>query len=145
LNRQSEQQQSALRVILRRIATIIYDLFLVLAVLFVLTAVAVAINDGERVHHPIYYLCLLVVVMMFYIGFWRYGGQTLGMRAWRYRLTSAAGGQPGLQSCFLRLILAAVTLLPAGVGLLWILFDPQQLTLYDKLSSTRLRRTDLSD
>jgi len=72
--------------LLRRLAAIFYDLLLLLGVLFALSAVAVWINRGIAVEHPVYYLALLVAVFFFYGWFWTHGGQTLGLRTWRLQV-----------------------------------------------------------
>jgi uncharacterized RDD family membrane protein YckC len=59
------------------------------------------------------------------------------MRAWRTSLLRADGGMPTATDALLRLGLAALTLLPAGAGLLWVLFDRDGLAWYDRLSRTR--------
>lgn len=72
----------------------------------------------------------------FYIFFWVRGGQTLGMRAWRFRLVRRDGQGLTYGDALKRLLWAIVTLAPAGLGLLWVLIDRDGLSLYDRLSRT---------
>jgi uncharacterized RDD family membrane protein YckC len=131
--------------LLRRLAAMLYDLILLFGML--LLAVTVVIipyqaleggafpREGWLYHlHQIYLLC---VAGGYYLFFWSRGGQTLGMRAWRFRLVRDDGGPPRLRDALRRLLWAVLTLAPAGVGLLWMLLDRAGLAWYDRLSHTR--------
>jgi len=122
----------------RRLLALVYDLLLVLGVLFVVSAVAVALNKGERVTHPIYYLSLLLTTFVFFGWFWTHGGQTLGMRTWKIKITADQGGELTWKQSAVRFIAAIVALVPMGLGLLWMLIDSQKLAWHDKFSSTRV-------
>lgn len=71
---------------------------------------------------------------------WRRGGQTLGMRPWRTRVVTPAGGQPELRTLWLRYAVATVSLLAGGLGFWWAWIDRQRLTWHDRASGTRLIR-----
>ncbi len=120
----------------RRLAAIIYDLLLLLGVLFVASAVAVAINHGQAVTHPLYYLSLLLITFGFFGWFWTHGGQTLGMQSWRIKLIANDNGIINWTTAGVRFIAAIFVLVPAGIGLLWILFDKKNRSLHDHLSKT---------
>lgn len=122
----------------RRLAANFYDLLLLLGVLFIVSAIAVAINDGVAVKHPAYYLALFLVSFCFFGWFWTHGGQTLGLRTWRLKLISDNSEGITWKQAALRFTCAFVAYLPAGLGLLWMLIDKDKLALHDKLSTTRL-------
>jgi uncharacterized RDD family membrane protein YckC len=63
-------------------------------------------------------------------------GQTLGMRLMGIRLISYRGTPPGPARGLLRLVALAVSLLPAGLGWLWALFDREHRALHDHLAGT---------
>jgi len=63
-------------------------------------------------------------------------GQTLGMRLVRIRLISYRGTPPGPARGLVRLVALAVSLLPAGLGWLWALFDREHRALHDHLAGT---------
>jgi uncharacterized RDD family membrane protein YckC len=63
-------------------------------------------------------------------------GQTLGMRIVGIRLISRRGGPPGPGRGLLRLLAFIPSLLPAGLGWLWALFDREHRALHDHLSGT---------
>jgi len=124
--------------LIRRLLAIFYDVLLLLGVLFIVSACAVAINRGEAVTHPAYYLSLILTTFVFFGWFWTHGGQTLGMRTWKIKIISDQAGNLTWKQSAIRFLAAALSLLPAGIGLFSLLFDSERLTWYDKLSSTRL-------
>lgn len=125
----------------RRLGAMLYDSLLVLALLMLATIPFIAIRGGEIVEpsdNLAYQVCMLLVMYAFFTFFWCYGGQTLGMRAWRMRLETGDGGIPTFLTASLRFFLAIVSLLPLGLGFLWQLWDRDGLTLHDRWSGTRL-------
>ena len=71
---------------------------------------------------------------------WRRGGQTLGMRPWRLRVTDAGGQPPALRALWLRYAVGTLSLLCAGLGFWWAWFDRERLTWHDRASGTRRQR-----
>jgi uncharacterized RDD family membrane protein YckC len=131
--------------LIRRLAAIFYDLVLLVGLLlFAVTLVVIphglmtgAELPQEGWPYRLHQLYLLGVTVAFYVYFWTRGGQTLGMRAWRMRLVRDDGRPLGAADALRRLVWALLTLAPAGLGLLWVLFDREHLSLYDRLSRTR--------
>ena len=124
--------------LIRRLLAIFYDLLLLLGVLFAVSACAVAFNKGEAVSHPAYYLALIATSFVFFGGFWIHGGQTLGMRTWKIKIITVTGNKVTWKHAAIRFCAAAVAIIPAGIGLFWMLFDSENLTWHDRLSATRL-------
>ena len=122
----------------RRLLALFYDVLLLLGVLFAVSALAVALNKGEAVTHPGYYLSLILTTFVFFAWFWKHGGQTLGMRTWKIKIISDIDDKITWRQSAIRFITAAAALLPAGLGLLWVLFDREGLAWHDRLSNTRL-------
>lgn len=89
----------------------------------------------------VFQLYLLGVIMLYFLTFWKRGGQTLAMKTWRIRLVSADGTPPTTAQCIARFSLAVIGLLSAGAGFLWALFDPERQFLHDRLCKTRLARS----
>jgi uncharacterized RDD family membrane protein YckC len=132
---------------LRRLAAIFYDLILLFGLLMVAVAaviipykhlVGMPFPSEEPFHRLGLQLYLITVGGLFFAYFWVRSGQTLGMRAWRLQLVRPDGSLPRPRDAVVRLAWAALCLLPAGAGLLWMLFDRDRLTCYDRLSGTRL-------
>ena len=123
--------------LLRQIAAMVYDSLLLFALLFFATAIALLFNHGEAIKpNPFFSLYLLFTLFTFYAWFWHKSGQTLGMRAWKIRIVSDSGANPGWGSCYLRLCCALLSLACFGLGYWWRLFKPY--TWHDRLSGTRI-------
>ena len=123
--------------LLKQFAAMLYDSLLIFAVLFFATAIALVLNRGEAIESsPLFSLYLLFILFSFYAWFWHRSGQTLGMRAWKIRIVSESGGNPGWGSSYLRLAFALVSILCLGLGYFWRLFKPY--TWHDKLSQTSI-------
>ncbi|KZC16847.1 transporter [Rhodanobacter sp. FW510-R12] len=149
----------------RRLLALVYDLLIVVAIVMVvgllcqLATGGTLIRTGATTVVPAWYQALQgVVVAAYFISSWRRGGQTLGMRPWRIRLTRDDGGAPSLQQALIRVLVAAaplvVLLLAPVAGLrvtLWTLlavwagwfavalFDPRRRALHDIAAGTEIR------
>lgn len=65
--------------------------------------------------------------------------ETPGARFAELSMSGFGSGKPTERQMGLRLLLLPVSILPAGLGLLWALFDPNSLCLHDRISRTCLR------
>ncbi len=126
--------------LLRRLAAMFYDTILLLALLFFAAAVGTIFTSGEATEpgNPLMTTWLFLVSFFYFAWPWMNTGQTLGMKTWRIRLERIDGKPLTLWHVLLRFISAIPSLLLAGVGLLYMLFDPNQLALHDKFSETRM-------
>lgn len=148
----------------RRLLAIVYDLILLLAVLYVAMGALLLITAGaaNQPGSPWLSAYLLLVSFIFYGWFWINGGQTLGLRSWRLRVEEGDGRPLTWGVAMLRFSLpfifclpfatlwrwifpessifslVVITCLPLGVGFLWMLIDRERRTLYDRLSGTRV-------
>jgi uncharacterized RDD family membrane protein YckC len=82
-------------------------------------------------------VCLLLVALMFFAGFWTHGGQTLGMRAWRLKLISIGGDPVNWKQALWRFAAAIPSVSAFGLGLFWLLLTGSVMP-HDRLSGTRL-------
>jgi len=121
----------------RRLAAMVYDFLLVLAIYMVVSIVAVVINDGEAVTGPLYESMLFLLAFMFFAYFWTRSGQTLGMTAWRLRVQSVDGGRISWMQALTRFMIAIPSFLLCAAGFFWQFIDPEKLTWYERLSGTR--------
>lgn len=128
----------------RRLMAMVYDL-LVLAALWLLTgfihAAIVGIDNLERADNLSVTLfpALLTVTFLFYFWFWRHGGQTLGMRAWRLQVIDARlDGRPvSFGQALSRFLVSILSLCTFGLGYWWILISASGDSWHDSLSNTR--------
>jgi uncharacterized RDD family membrane protein YckC len=127
--------------LIRRLAAILYDCLLVIALMFLVTLPFIAARDGEPVEtgeNLIYQLCLIVLIYVYFVAYWVFKGRTLGMQSWGLRVALPDGQLPGYKSATLRFVTALFSWLPAGLGFLWQLWDKETMTWHDRLSGSRL-------
>ena len=133
----------------RRLAAILYDSLLIIAMWLITTLLLVAfINDGAALQGPLFQFGLYFEACLFYSYFWRLRGQTLGMQVWKIKLVSPSLQTLSWQECFARLFFALVSVSMLGLGFIWMLFDPERLTWHDRASGTRvvlLRKIEFED
>ena len=140
---------------IRRLAAMVYDILVAVAVgmcaamVMLLTMLLLVENnvlDNQGYEHFSdliqqsfsYQLTLQVWVALwvlgFFLWFWRNGGQTIGMRAWRLRLFSTNDQPFGYRRAFLRLFFSF-----GGLGTLLVLFDyKSKQSLQDRIASTEI-------
>jgi uncharacterized RDD family membrane protein YckC len=132
----------------RRLAGLLYEsllLFGVLAFTFLLPwAIILWLGGWDDAHTPIWVgflerLSLFVLLGAYFVWYWHRHGQTLAMQTWRLRVVDAADGKnPSWRRACLRYALAWPSLCLFGVGILWALFDLDNLFLHDRLAGTRV-------
>jgi uncharacterized RDD family membrane protein YckC len=140
---------------LRRIAAMVYDVLVAVAVgmcaaMVMLVAMLLLVendvldNQGHEHFSDLiqlsfsYQLILQVWVALWVVGFflwfWRNGGQTIGMRAWRLRLFSTNDRPFGYKRAFLRLVFSF-----GGLGTLLVLLDfKSKQSLQDRIAHTEI-------
>jgi uncharacterized RDD family membrane protein YckC len=118
----------------RRLASMLYEAFLVFAVAFFAAWVFFFASGGRDATRGVLRLELqvfiLAVLAAYFVWCWLRGGQTLAMRAWRIRLVDITP-----RKALVRFVLAAA-LLPLSI--LWALVDRDGQFLHDRLAGTRL-------
>lgn len=140
----------------RRLAAMVYDALIAVAVgmlaALVITAILTALleNDvlskqgyehvSELIQGSFYYSLVIQIwvalwVVGFFLWFWKHGGQTLGMRAWRLRIFSLHEDKPiGYGRLMLRLVSAL-----GGLGTLLVLIDfKSKQSLQDRVAGTQI-------
>jgi uncharacterized RDD family membrane protein YckC len=128
--------------LIRRLAIMIYDGLIVLALCMI--AAGVALLAGFRglvaLRDPLYTV-YLISVWFAYLGWcWHYGGMTVGMRAWKVRIESDDGTPPSWAQCLARFVLSLLSAAALGIGFAWSLLDEQKRAWHDLASRTRLLR-----
>jgi uncharacterized RDD family membrane protein YckC len=133
----------------RRLAALLYDSFILLAISFLYGAGATFVGVIAGWHqadyqpmfrHWAFTLGWVLVLATFYIWFWHKSGQTIGMRTWGLKLVDD-GDQlrtPSWHQCALRTLVAPPAIAFGGMGYWYRLFDGQQRCLHDRLSNTHV-------
>ena len=134
--------------LIKRFAAAIYDSLLIMAISLAYSAIALAVKTlllgeslapGEKAEMGIIgFIGWIAIWVGFYVLFWQRFGQTLGMKAWRLKLTNADGKKPSVGQCLLRCFFGGISLACFGLGYFWLWLDPERLTLHDRLSRTRV-------
>ncbi len=121
----------------RRLAGLLYDSLLLIAIWLLATLLFIAIF-GDATHAPKRYflqIYLWLVAAIYFIWSWQHGGQTLAMQTWRMRIVDHDGKPISRTQAVKRYIFASVFF---GAGFLWALFDREGLYLHDRLAGSRL-------
>ncbi len=109
--------------LLRRLAALLYDVLLSIALAFVATFALLPLSGGEAILTSTQgvtghlYHALLFLLLLGYFGLcWTRGGQTLGMKAWRIRLQADDGRQLNWADAVVRFMAGVAITLMAGAG-----------------------------
>ncbi len=121
----------------RRLAAMLYDSLLILAIWMLSSFLIVAATGGE-ITSAYFPLFLYLELALFYIYFWKVRGQTLGMQAWKLQTLNEAGEILNVTECGVRFFFATLSVLCLGAGFIWLLFDRQRLAWHDHASGTRV-------
>ena len=146
----------------RRFCSMIYESTLLFGVLFIagwLFSTLLQHRHALYLRHALE-SWLFVILGLYFIWFWRHGGQTLAMKTWRIRLQQPDGKPVSAGRALLRFLLCwlwclpglalawachaqgwMLVLIPAANVVLWAAMsftDPQRQFLHDRLAGTRL-------
>lgn len=137
--------------LLRRLAAMFYDTWLVLGILFVTGAALIAIRvitqgaplEGEHALSGAWkfptFIIMLLVTAYFFAYFWVNNKQTLAMQAWRIQVVDdVTGNSISWKQAIIRLLAAFASAACFGLGYLWILVDKDKKSWHDHASGTRL-------
>jgi len=130
----------------RHMLALLYDTFLIIPLIMATNALLMAIyvnlfmnfDTTQEIRLPAGAVQVVVIlcIALFYWIFWRRGGQTLGMQAWRIKLVSNEGAQLTTPQIALRLVGALLSGLILGI--LWKYLDRDGYYWHDRLSKTHL-------
>lgn len=142
----------------RRLLAMVYDSFLLLAILLITSGIYTIITviltndfsthpniDTNDVIHDLqpvelgwfFFPFLIFVYVSFFCYFWIKTGQTLGMAAWKIKLISSDENQITLYKCLLRIFFAIISFTCFGLGYICLLFGAKK-TWHDKITGTEV-------
>lgn len=127
--------------IARRLASLLYEVLLLAALLLVATFPYLAVF-GDSTHgwrRGALQLWVVFVCGAYFVWFWTRGGQTLPMKTWNIKVVREDGAPLGAARAFHRYFLAVLGTLALGLGFAWALADRDRQFLHDRLAGTRLR------
>jgi uncharacterized RDD family membrane protein YckC len=115
----------------------IYDGLLVIAIWLMTLFPIVALTNNAATGATVQSL-LFFELMAFFVFFWYFRGQTLGMLAWHLELRSTTGHALSPLQLVIRVFASMGSLLCFGLGYLWILIDRENRSWADIISQTRI-------
>lgn len=149
----------------RRLASLVYDAFLLAAVLlvagFVVLPFATPASHGAAPYLPsdrvraFVFAYEVAVAGGYCVGFWTHGRRTLAMKTWRLRLVRANGDGIGYPQALIRYaaawigpalalagyaVVGRVGLALAALPFAWAFVDPERQFLHDRIAGTRVVR-----
>lgn len=122
----------------RRLAAILYDGLILIGLWMIATAaVVIPLGDAVETGNPVFRLFVLLVAFGYLGGCWRFGRQTVGMRAWKIRL-EAPEAPPSIARLAVRFVVGIASIVTAGAGFWTALWRDDAATWHDRASETRL-------
>lgn len=121
--------------LMRRLFSMLYEALVLFGVLFVAVLVFMLFRDpGASGAKPFFQIYLFLVLLGYFTWFWTHGGQTVAMRAWRFRVERVDGTALRFPQACLRFIFVWLSV----PSVLWALLDRDHQFLHDRLAGTRL-------
>lgn len=125
----------------RRLASMLYEILLLLGVLaltFMVPLLILGIGLNYTPPGSLLWVYVFLVLGAYFLWYWRTGGQTLAMQTWKLRIVNAEGGRISLRQGCIRYALAWPSVLLFGIGVVWALVDKERQFLHDRLAGTRI-------
>jgi len=136
--------------LMRRLAALLYDGFLVAAIWMLIAFVMQLIVgtetnqlvDGQVETDPVLDTILFTLMVIscagFYILFWTQSGQTTGMIAWRIKAVQENGQPLTFMQGVIRFLAAWPSMFILGLGFLCLLWNREAGTFPDRVSATKV-------
>ena len=125
----------------RRIASIIYDALLVLAILIVMSIPFFSFNVEEnnllKITMQVYFY---FIIQYFFVWLWVNNEGTLGMKTWKIKIFCDDGEKISYKKAIIRFNIAIISILFFGLGFLISLFRKDKKCLHDIISKTSLSK-----
>ncbi len=133
----------------RRLAAIIYDSIVIIAIWIVVGFIVLSAFGIEQVQvvendkvllDPLYrstlFSSMLLSAYLFFAWFWTHSGQTLGMQAWKIRVQNKNGSAITYKQSLIRCVLAPLSFSLLGLGYFYMFVNPEKQSLHDKFSDS---------
>ncbi len=127
----------------RRLFAIFYDMFLLIAIYFMVSYVAIFLNHGKAIEssdtfYPLFVMVIVGLSYLYFAWFWIHGGQSLGMKTWQIQLRAEDTAVIDWKIAAIRFVSALISWAVVGMGFLWALFDSKNRSWHDLASKTVL-------
>ena len=136
----SGSHQNTSASVLRRCGAMLYECFLIVAVLIVAATPPVMLNGGpilggnwlNELKRLLFLIYLVSLIYGFFGWFWIQRGQTLGMLAWKIKIVDRQNRKLTIFQVLIRLTTSVF-----GLANLWCWFDKDGLGWHERLSATQ--------
>lgn len=124
----------------RRLLSLVYEIFLLIAVMLLAGGAAAALAQITTPAHTRLFTQVIAVAacVTYFVWQWQRSGQTLPMKTWRMRLETVEGLRVAIPRALLRSALATAGYLLLGISVMWAFIDRDGQFLHDRLAGTRL-------
>ncbi len=126
--------------VLKHIAAFVYDIFPVVGILIVTSGLTLILRTGNEVqaHTHWFQALILCEISLYYIYFWKVGGQTIGMKAWKIQIVpnDKRKEQLSWKQASLRFIVGVLSTAFLGLGLFWKYFSKEGKSWMDLVSDS---------
>ena len=136
--------------LLRVFASLIYDSFLIFAIVMsygvlIVIVKVVFLGNVVALHYQYNPLTKTLTLLGLYVSIssyfylcWRKQGQTLGMKTWQIKLQDVNGNSPTPKQCILRILIASIAFAFFGLGFFWRYLTPKKSSWQDMASDTEI-------
>lgn len=128
----------------RRLISMVYEglvVFSILLIGFLLPQIVLS-GFGFSLSPRMLWLHIFLLLLVYFVWCWLNGGQTLPMKTWKLRIISADNTALRPMQAALRYFAAWASILLAGTGIVWALFDKDKQFLHDRIAGTKIISAD---
>lgn len=121
-------------------AAFIYDIFPILGIILFTSFITLLFRGGAEVPSGTHWFRALIFleIVFYYVYSWKVGGQTLGMRAWKFKIVSSnENGSLSWGQSLTRFSIGLISTLMLGIGILWKAISKDSKSWMDLCSQTK--------
>ena len=123
----------------RRIASMLYDSVLIVALLIIMSLPLISFNIQENIIlKTTVQIYSYLIIQYFFVWFWVNSSGTLGMKSWKIKIVDINGNKITYRKAILRFNIAIISILIFGIGFILSIFRKDRKCLHDIISKTIL-------
>ena len=123
----------------RRLLSILYDSFLIFALLIIMTMPFYSFDVAEHfVLKIIMQLYIYLIIQFFFVWFWVNNRATLGMRSWGITIVDNKGNRISYKQAIIRFNIAIISFAIFGLGFFVSILRKDKKCMHDIISKTYL-------
>ncbi len=126
--------------VFKHIAAFVYDVFPVVGILIVTSGIILILRSGDAVQAHTWWFQGFIFgeIALYYIYFWKVGGQTIGMKAWKIHIHPNNQTQNHLswKQAIMRFVVGILSTALLGLGLFWKFYSKEGKSWMDLVSDS---------